>query len=131
VGVFVQKPALHRFPANMARRVHDLARFLVEQYGGDAEQVWERSQSGKELRNRVQALPGFGKEKAQIFVALLAKRFGVAPPGWEEAAGVFADDEPRSVADCGSPGELDQVRNWKRTMKAARKDKQGRELPPD
>jgi uncharacterized HhH-GPD family protein len=74
----------------------------------------------------VRALPGYGQEKAQIFVAILAKRMSVAPPGWQEVAGVFADDEPRSVADVDSPTSLDQVRQWKKAMKAAKRDKQGR-----
>ena len=74
----------------------------------------------------MRALPGYGQEKAQIFVAILAKRMSVAPPGWQEVAGVFADDEPRSVADIDSPATLAQVRAWKKAMRATKRDKQGR-----
>ncbi len=126
VAVFVEKPALHRYPANMARRVHDLCVFLVERYDGDATRLWGGAATGAALLARLQELPGYGKEKAQIFVAILAKRLGVAPPGWEAAAGVFADSEPRSVADIDSPASLEKVREWKKAMKAAKRDKQGR-----
>lgn len=130
VAAFVAKPALHRYPAAMARRTHQLCRALVEQYGGDAAAVWRGAASGQELLARLRALPGYGEEKARIFVAILAKRMGVAPPGWQEAAGPFADAEPRSVADIDSPASLEKVREWKKAMKAARKDKQGREIKP-
>jgi uncharacterized HhH-GPD family protein len=126
VAVFCAKPALHRFPAAMARRVHDLSVILVEDYGGEAARVWADVGDGQELLARLRRLPGYGPEKAQIFVALLAKRMGVAPPGWQEAAGAFADAEPRSVADSASPAALEQVRSWKKAMKAAKRDKQGR-----
>lgn len=126
VAVFCEKPALHRYPATMARRTHELCSYLVEHHGGDATQVWKGVRSGDALYARVRALPGFGDEKTRIFLALLAKRMGVAPPGWEEAAGVFADDTPRSVADIHSPASLERVRTWKKAMKAAKKDKQGR-----
>jgi uncharacterized HhH-GPD family protein len=126
VAVFCAKPALHRYPAVMARRTHDLAVHVVEHYGGDATRIWRDADSGAELFARVRALPGYGQEKAQIFVAILAKRMGVAPPGWQEVAGVFADDEPRSVADIDSPATLAKVREWKKAMKAAKRDKQGR-----
>jgi len=128
VAAFLEKPALHRFPGSMARRAYDLCVHLTEQYGGDAAAVWETAPDGEELFRRLRALPGFGQEKSQIFLALLAKRMGQAPPGWERFAGVFADDTPRSVADCTSPATLAQVREFKRAMKAARRDKQGRPL---
>ena len=128
IAAFVAKPALHRYPANMARRSHELCRHLVDHYDGDAAAVWRGAATGQELFDRLHALPGYGREKAQIFVAILAKRMGVAPPGWQEAAGPFADAEPRSVADIDSPASLEKVREWKRAMKAAKKDKQGREL---
>ena len=126
VAAFVAKPALHRYPAVMARRTHDLAVHLVEHYDGDATNVWAGVTSGGELFTRVRALPGYGQEKAQIFVAILAKRMAVAPPGWQEVAGVFADAEPRSVADIDSPATLAQVRQWKKAMREAKRDKQGR-----
>lgn len=124
-AVFRQKPALHRFPGAMATRVHALARHLVEQYGGRAENVWGDVTSGDELLRRLRELPGFGDEKARIFLALLAKRLGVQPPGWEEAAAPFSDSTPRSVADIDSPEALHQVREWKRAQKAKGRTKTG------
>ena len=126
VAVFCAKPALHRYPAVMARRTHDLCVFLVEHYDGDAARLWQGAGSGDELLRRLRDLPGYGDEKARIFVAILAKRMGVAPPGWEAAAGPFADPVPRSVADIDSPESLARVREWKRAQKAAHRDKQGR-----
>jgi len=119
-----EKPAIHRFPQAMATRIQDLARHLVEHYDGDAGRVWADVDSGSELATRVRALPGYGDEKAKIFVALLAKRLGVRPVGWEEVAGPFADDTPRSVADVDSPESLVRVREWKRAQKAAGRSKQ-------
>jgi uncharacterized HhH-GPD family protein len=128
VTVCCDKPAIHRFPAAMGRRMHDLCGVLVEQYGGRAETVWKGVTTGDELYTRLRALPGFGDEKAKIFLALLAKRQGVAPDGWREAAGKFCDDVPRSVADISDPASLDKVREWKKAQKAAKKDKQDRPL---
>jgi uncharacterized HhH-GPD family protein len=128
VAVFVEKPALHRYPANMARRVHDLAVHITEQYGGDAANIWKGVATGDELLQRLKALPGYGDEKAKIFLALLAKRMGVRPAGWEQAAGVFGDDTPRSVADIHDDNSLQTVRAWKQAQKAARKDKQDRPI---
>jgi uncharacterized HhH-GPD family protein len=126
VAVFCAKPALHRYPANMARRAHELCSHIVSEYGGDAANVWSGVGDGNELLARLEALPGYGKEKSQIFVAILGKRMGVRPPGWEQAAGVFADATPRSVADIDSPAALARVREYKQAMKAAKRDKQGR-----
>lgn len=123
VAVFCEKPALHRYPAAMARRVHDLCTMVVDQYGGDPAKIWKGVRTGASLFERVSALPGFGVEKSQIFVALLAKRFHRAPTGWEAAAGAFADDEPRSVADISSPEAFADVRAWKKAQKAAKKSK--------
>ena len=128
IAVFVQKPALHRYPANMARRTHELCGVIVDQYDGNPAAVWEGAATGEELFERLHALPGFGEEKARIFVAILGKRMGVTPPGWQKAATPFADREPRSVADIDSPASLEQVRRWKKAMKAAKLDKQGRAL---
>jgi uncharacterized HhH-GPD family protein len=128
VAVFVRKPALHRFPGVMARRVHALAVFLVQTYDGDASHLWIDVKTGDELLQRLKALPGFGDEKAKIFLALLARRMGVAPPGWADAAAPFGDGTPRSVADSADPESLAQVRRWKQAQKAARKDKQDRPL---
>ena len=85
-------------------------------------------ESGDELFRRLRALPGFGEEKARIFLALLAKRFGVRPSGWESFAGPFADGSPRSVADVDGPETLARVREWKKAQKAAKRDKQDRPL---
>jgi uncharacterized HhH-GPD family protein len=118
---FAQKPALHRFHGSMAERTQDLCQHLVETYHGEASRLWEEAATGGELLSRLRQLPGFGEEKARIFTAVLAKRFGVTPPGWEEAAGRYADDQPRSVADIDSPEMLAVVRDFKREQKARRK----------
>jgi uncharacterized HhH-GPD family protein len=125
-----QKPAIHRFPVAMARRLHALAIVITGRYDGRAESLWLTATTGDELYRRLLELPGFGDEKAKIFVALLAKRFGVRPDGWERAAGVFADATPRSVADCSDAEALAEVRRWKLAQKAANKDKQDRPLKP-
>jgi len=122
-AVFRAKPALHRFPGSMAKRTHALAQHLVDEYDGDAAAVWRDVTSGDELFARLVALPGFGVEKAKIFQALLAKRLGVRPDGWEQAAAPFSDDTPRSVADIDSPETLARVRDWKRTQKRRGKTK--------
>jgi len=124
VAVCCEKPAIHRFPAAMGRRIHALCGQLVEEYDGDGANVWADVESGPELLSRLRALPGFGKEKAMIFVALLAKRRGVRPDGWEKAAGPFADATPRSAADVEDDESLARVRDWKRTQKKAGKGKQ-------
>jgi uncharacterized HhH-GPD family protein len=122
-AVFSEKPALHRFPGSMGKRTHALCQFLVDEYDGDAAAVWTGVKTGDELVARVRALPGFGEEKAKIFCALLAKRFTVRPPGWEDATAPFSDPEPRSVADIDSPESLARVREWKKAKKAAGKTK--------
>jgi len=128
VAVARDKPAVHRFPVAMGRRLHALAVVITEEYGGRAETLWTTATTGDELYRRLRQLPGYGDEKARIFLALLAKRFAVRPPGWEAAAGVFADATPRSVADCTDGETLAAVRRWKTAQKAALKDKQGRPL---
>ena len=130
VAAAVAKPAIHRYPATMARRLHDLAAFVAERYDGDVSTLWTTAGTGPELYRRLRELPGFGDEKAKIFLALLAKRFGVRPVGWEDAAGPFADPTPRSVADIESPETLARVRQWKQAQKAAKLDKQDRPLKP-
>jgi uncharacterized HhH-GPD family protein len=112
-------PAIHRFPGSMAARVLALATHVVEEYDGHAERLWEDAESGRDLMRRLQALPGFGKQKAQIFVALVAKQLGVRPPGWEEVAGDYSEPGSyRSVADVVDPTSLDKVRSFKKEMKA-------------
>ena len=128
VAVCCEQPAIHRFPALMARRIQAMCVTLRDDYGARAESIWGDAIDGRDLARRLRALPGFGEEKTKIFVALLAKRFGVRPDGWEQAAGVFADDEPRSIADCHDEASLAAVREWKRVQKAAGRDKQDRPL---
>jgi uncharacterized HhH-GPD family protein len=123
IAVFKGPPALHRFPGSMAKRVQDLCHVIVDDYDGEAAAVWADAESGKELFGRLNALPGYGKEKARIFTAVLAKRMGVRPAGWEEMAGPFADPTPRSVADIDSAESLARVREWKKMMKAQGKTK--------
>ena len=123
-AVFGARPALHRFPKAMAARTQDLARLLVSEYQGDAAALWSTATSGTELLKRVTALPGFGEQKAKIFVALLGKQLGVQPPGWREAAGQFgADGSYISVADIVDDESLGKVRSYKQTLKAAAKAK--------
>ena len=93
-AVFRQKPALHRYPGSMAKRTHALATHIVESYDGDAAAIWRDVQDPKELFDRLRALPGYGEEKAKIFLAILGKRLGVAPPGWEQYAGAVLRLEP-------------------------------------
>jgi uncharacterized HhH-GPD family protein len=126
VAVCCQKPAIHRFPASMGKRIHDVCTALVDRFDGRGEGVWAGVKSGDELYERLRTLPGYGEEKAKIFVAILGKRFKVRPKGWQEAAGKFGDDTPRSVADITDPASLGKVREWKKAAKAAKKDKQDR-----
>ena len=123
VQLFVEKPALHRYPASMAKRAHALCIALTEEYDGDAAKVWKGATTGQELVKRLLALPGFGPDKAKIFAAVLAKRLGVKPAGWEEASAPFSDNERRSVADADTPEHLEEVRAFKKMMKAKGKGK--------
>jgi uncharacterized HhH-GPD family protein len=122
-AIFKGPPALHRFHGSMGKRTQDLCQYLVDHYGGDAAAVWTGVDDGRELVRRVRALPGFGGEKSKIFTAMLAKRFGVRPPGWEESTAPFSDDQPRSVADIDSAESLERVRSWKKMMRAQKKAK--------
>jgi uncharacterized HhH-GPD family protein len=128
VAVCCAKPAIHRFPASLGRRIHELCTVLATDYRGKGANVWKGVETGTELYRRLRALPGYGDEKARIFVAILAKRMSVRPDGWEDAAGPFADDTPRSVADIHDPASLAVVREWKQAARAAQIDKQGRPL---
>ena len=114
-------PAIHRFPGSMSARLQELAALVEERYDGDVTRLWNEAETGKDLLKRVQELPGFGKQKAQIFVALLAKQLGVRPPGWEEAAGDYALDGYRSVADVVDEASLLKVRAYKQEKKKAAK----------
>ncbi|WP_426560575.1 HhH-GPD-type base excision DNA repair protein [Angustibacter sp. McL0619] len=114
-------PAIHRFPGSMAARLQDLARVITDEYDGDTTRLWTEATSGSDLLARVMALPGFGKQKAQIFVALLAKQLDVRPDGWEAAAGDYALPGYRSVADVVDADSLVKVREYKQLKKAAAK----------
>ena len=123
-AVFAERPALHRFPKAMAARVQELARLIVAEYDGEPSAVWSTAPSGAELLKRVSALPGFGEQKAKIFVALLGKQFGVRPDGWRQAAGAFgAEGSYLSVADITDAESLGRVRAYKQELKAAAKAK--------
>jgi uncharacterized HhH-GPD family protein len=120
--IFATPPALHRFPRANARRVQEVCQVLVDRYGGDASALWTGAASGADLLGRVGSLPGFGKQKSQIFVALLGKQFGVRPDGWREAAGLYGEEGSlRSVADITDAGSLAKVREYKQAQKAAAK----------
>ncbi|KWV30146.1 HhH-GPD-type base excision DNA repair protein [Micromonospora rifamycinica] len=122
VAVFAGPPALHRFPKAMAGRVQELCRILVDRYDGDAGRLWADVADGRELLRRIAGLPGFGTQKAQIFVALLGKRYRVRPAGWRGAAGGYGDpDTYRSVADVTDAESLRRVREYKQQAKAAAK----------
>ena len=124
-AVFRTKPALHRYPGSMGKRTHALAVHVVDTYGGDAAAIWTTTDDPAEVFARLRELPGYGEEKAKIFLAILGKRLRVAPPGWEEAAAPFSDATPRSVADIDSPEALQRVRAFKQAKKAAGKTKAG------
>ncbi len=124
----LQKPAIHRFPKSMAQCIQAMCIVLAEKYKGKGENMWADVTDGQVLFERLRELPGFGEEKAQIFVALLGKRFDIAPADWKKAAGVFSDSNPRTVADITSPETLLKVRTWKKAEKAAARDKQSRPL---
>ena len=121
-AVFSQRPALHRFPAANAARVQQLCRIVLDDYAGKAANVWKKASTGADLLARIKALPGFGEQKAQIFVGLLGKQLGVRPPGWAEAAGRFGQPGTyTSVADIVDPESLSKVRAYKQQLKAAAK----------
>jgi uncharacterized HhH-GPD family protein len=120
--LFSARPALHRFPKSMAGRVQEVCVLIVSSYGGDPAAVWTSAADGKELLKNVKALPGFGEQKARIFVALLGKQLGVRPPGWERAAAPFGKSGTYlSVADIDSPEALAKVRQYKQKSKAKAK----------
>ena len=122
-AVFKEKPALHRYPGSMAKRTHALCVHVVDEYDGDAEKIWKGVTDPKVVFDRIRALPGYGEEKAKIFLAILGKRLKVAPKGWEEFAAPFSDSNPRSVADIDSAENLQRVRAWKQAKKAKGKTK--------
>jgi len=125
-ALFATPPAVHRFPAAMAARTQKLCQQIRDEYGSDAAAVWTGATSGADLVKRVGALAGFGKQKAQIFVALLGKRLGVRPSGWRQAAGIYGEEGVhRSVADITDDASLSKVRDYKKQTKAAAKAAKG------
>ncbi|MET1132738.1 MAG: HhH-GPD-type base excision DNA repair protein [Aeromicrobium sp.] len=125
-AVFRQTPAVHRYPGSMAGRVRALAAAVRDDWGGDAAAIWTQgSPDGSEVLKRLKALPGFGEQKAKIFLALLGKQYGYDGAGWREAAGDYGQPGHRSVADITSPESLTKVREFKREQKAAAKAAKG------
>ena len=123
VAVFCEKPAVHRFPAAMGRRAHGMCEIIVDKYDGDAGAIWRNVRSADEVYRRLRELPGYGEEKTKIFMAILAKRLGRKPTGWEAVAAPFSDKTPRSVADVSSAATLAKVREFKKAKKAEGKGK--------
>lgn len=121
VELCVTKPAIHRYGGSMARRVHALARYVMDTYDGRTEAIWTRDDpDGAEVLRRLKALPGYGDQKARIFLALLGKQLGVQPPGWREAAGAYGEEgSRRSIADVTDAQTLAEVRSFKKAAKAA------------
>ena len=121
-AVMARPPVVHRYPRAMAARIQALAAVVVDTYGGDAAHVWHDPGTGRELLARLARLPGFGDQKARIFLALLGKQLGVRPTGWREAAGAYGEaGSRRSVADVVDPESLAEVRAFKREQKQAAK----------
>lgn len=121
--IFATPPALHRFPGSMAGRVQEMCKVIAEKYDGNAAKIWD-TKDAKELYRRVKELPGFGEQKAKIFVALLGKQLGVKPDGWRDVSAPYGDDGSKmSVADITDPASLLEVRAYKQQMKAAAKAK--------
>jgi uncharacterized HhH-GPD family protein len=128
VAVCCEKPAVHRFPASLGRRIHAACGALVADYSGNAGQIWADGPDAGDLFKRLKALPGFGDEKSKIFIALLAKRQGFRAEGWERIAAPFSDNAPRSIADIYDEKSRLAVREWKTAQKASKRDKQDRPL---
>lgn len=120
-----EPPAVHRFPGSMAARIQAVAAAVVEQYDGHTERIWTGAADARDLMRRMTALPGFGKQKAQIFIALLAKQLGVRPDGWEAVVGDYSQEGYRSVADVVDAGSLEKVRAYKKEKKAEAKARSG------
>ena len=129
VELCVTPPAIHRYGGSMARRVHALAQHIIDKYDGETENIWLSGRpkpDGAEVLKRLKALPGFGEQKAKIFLAMLGKQRGVQPKGWREAAGHYGDrGSHRSIADVTDAASLAEVRNFKKAAKAAAKEVAG------
>ena len=128
VAMCCEKPAIHRFPASMGKRIHAMCTIIADDYKGKGANVWRGVEDAAELTARLRKLPGYGAEKTEIFIALLGKRFGIRPKGWKTEAGEFSDNQPRSVADIHSPATLLKVRGYKKMQKANDLDKKDRPL---
>lgn len=128
IAVCAQPPAVHRFPKSMGERIQSLCTYIVENYDGDTAAIWTSGDpDGKEVLKRLKALPGYGDQKARIFLALLGKQIGVQPTGWREAAGAYGDDGARrSIADVVDRQTLLEVREFKQAAKAAAKAAKGK-----
>ncbi|CAM3091005.1 HhH-GPD-type base excision DNA repair protein [Prescottella defluvii] len=128
IAVCAQPPAVHRFPKSMGERIQSLCGYIVEHYDGDTAAIWTSGDpDGKEVLKRLKALPGYGDQKARIFLALLGKQIGVQPAGWREAAGSYGDDgSRRSIADVVDKQTLLEVREFKQAAKAAAKAAKGK-----
>jgi uncharacterized HhH-GPD family protein len=123
VALCSRPPAIHRFPAAMAKRVRQLCQVLIEDYGGQATNIWKDARSGNEVKANLERLPGFGSDKAAIFTAVLGKLRGITPDGWRVAAGYYGEpDTFRSVADIMDADSLQKVRETKKSVKAAKKE---------
>jgi uncharacterized HhH-GPD family protein len=123
VAAFTGPPALHRYPKSMAERVQSVCQVIVDDYDGDVTRIWTDAADGRDVFQRLNALPGWGKMKAQIFTALLGKQCGLALDGWREAAGSYGDEgSRRSIADVVDPVTLAEVRDFKQAQKKAKKE---------
>lgn len=122
-AVCAQPPAVHRFPGSMAGRIQQACQAVVDDYDGDTAAIWGAGDpDGREVLRRLRALPGFGEQKARIFLALLGKQYGVDVPGWREAAGPYGEDGARmSIADVVDEQTLTEVRAYKKQRKAEAK----------
>jgi uncharacterized HhH-GPD family protein len=127
VAAFTGPPALHRYPKSMAERVQSVCRAIVEEYDGDVTRIWTEAIDGDDVFRRLNALPGWGKMKAQIFTALLGKQCGLELDGWRDAAGPYGDEgSRRSIADVVDATTLAEVRGFKQAQKRAAKEKVGK-----
>jgi len=127
VAAFTGPPALHRYPKSMAERVQAVCRTIVEDYDGDVTRIWTEAIDGDDVFRRLNALPGWGTMKAQIFTALLGKQCGLELDGWRDAAGPYGDEgSRRSIADVVDATTLAEVRDFKQAQKRAAKEKAGK-----
>ena len=114
--LFRAKPALHRYPGTMAQRTQELAATVASEYGGEADRIWTEAETGAELERRLLDLPGIGPMKARSLIAILVKRFGVRPPGWEEVTPTH-----HTLGDVDSAEALAEYQEKKRAYKASLK----------